>query len=173
MPPAMLAWYDREEMETLWAPWRIGYVTAEKPSGCIFCLRPAEREDRQNLILFRGTFCFVVLNLYPYNNGHLMVVPYDHLSSVEDLPAETGAELMALTQRSVGVLRSALHPAAFNIGINQGVVAGAGIADHIHMHVVPRWLGDTNFMPVLAETRVMPQSLENCYDLLAAQFARE
>jgi ATP adenylyltransferase len=157
-------------MDTLWAPWRIGYVTGQKPAGCVFCTKPEQQLDRQNLILFRGTSCFVILNLFPYNNGHLMVVPFEHVAGVEDLSTETIGEMMALTQRSVGVLREKLRPMAFNIGINQGAAAGAGVADHVHLHVVPRWVGDTNFMPVLADTRVMPQSLESSYDLLVGGF---
>jgi ATP adenylyltransferase len=115
----------------------------------------------------------VILNIYPYNNGHLMIVPYKHVGGVEDLSTETTSELMALTRRSIGVLREKLRPTGFNIGINQGVPAGAGVADHVHMHVVPRWVGDTNFMPVLADTRVMPQSLESSYDLLVGGFVSE
>jgi ATP adenylyltransferase len=159
--------------DTLWAPWRIGYVTEQKPPGCVFCTKPGQDMDRQNLILFRGTFCFVILNLYPYNNGHLMVVPFEHVGGVEDLSTDAIGEMMALTQQSIGVLRDKLHPTAFNIGINQGVPAGAGVADHVHLHVVPRWVGDTNFMPVLADTRVMPQSLTSSYDLLVGGFVSE
>ena len=164
------AWYHLETMETLWAPWRIGYVMAEKPQGCVFCTKPAENRDSENFILYRGALCFAVLNIYPYNNGHLMVVPYQHVPSIELLPPETASEMMAVAQKAVGVLRLAMHPGGFNIGINQGASAGAGIVDHVHLHVVPRWVGDTNFMPVIGETRVMPQALESCYELLSRGF---
>jgi ATP adenylyltransferase len=160
-------------MDTLWAPWRIGYITAEKPDGCIFCLKPSQDRDAENFILHRGTHCFVVLNIFPYNNGHLMVVPYRHVPSIEDLSVETVTELMTLTQKALTVLREELRPTGFNIGINQGVPAGAGVADHVHQHVVPRWVGDTNFMPVIGDTRVMPQSLESSYKLLVHGFRQE
>lgn len=160
------------DMDTLWAPWRIGYVTGEKPRGCIFCEKVAADSDATNYILHRGESCFVLLNLFPYNNGHLMVVPYRHEASIEALDAGTLAELMGLTQRAVSVLRQAMGPSGFNIGINQGTAAGAGVADHLHLHVVPRWVGDTNFMPVLADTRVMPQSLDSSYALLRPGFAQ-
>ncbi|MDB5074417.1 MAG: histidine triad protein [Chloroflexi bacterium] len=160
-------------MDTLWAPWRIGYVTSEKPEGCIFCLKPSQDQDAENFILYRGTYCFVILNVFPYNNGHLMVVPYQHVPGIEDLQVEIVTEMMTLTQKALSVLRQALRPTGFNIGINQGVPAGAGVADHAHMHVVPRWVGDTNFMPVIADTRVMPQSLESSYELLVQGFQQE
>ncbi len=166
------AWYHLGTMETLWAPWRIGYIMSEKPEACVFCTKPAENRDTENFILCRGAHCYVVLNIYPYNNGHLMVVPYEHLPTIELLPLEAAHEIMVLAQRSVRVIREAMGPEGFNIGINQGASAGAGIVDHVHLHVVPRWIGDTNFMPVIGETRVMPQSLESCYDLLARGFER-
>jgi len=170
---AVHPWYDYLSMDTLWAPWRIGYITGPKPDGCIFCIKPGEHRDRENFILYRGALCFVMLNIYPYNNGHLMVVPYEHVASIADLPAEAMAEVGYMTQRVVGVLRESLSPTGFNIGINQGYPAGAGVADHVHVHVVPRWVGDTNFMSVIGDTRVMPQSLESCYDLLAQGFRQE
>ena len=163
-------WYIAHIMDTLWAPWRIGYIKEDKPSGCIFCDKAAQSDDAANLIVHRGTACFVILNLYPYNNGHLMVVPYRHTPGIEDLATETLTELMTLTQRSWAVLREAIHPTGFNIGINQGTPAGAGVADHVHLHVVPRWVGDTNFMPVIADTLVIPQSLRSSYDLIHRGF---
>lgn len=158
-------------METLWAPWRIGYIIGEKPQGCIFCVKPAEHRDAENYIVFRGQYCFVMLNLYPYNNGHLMVVPFAHIASLEDLDAETAREAMSLTQQAIRVLRRAMRPTAFNVGVNIGEAAGAGVADHVHIHVVPRWTGDTNFMPVLSDTRVIAQSLESSYTMLQREFA--
>ncbi|HEY8283788.1 MAG TPA: HIT domain-containing protein [Chloroflexota bacterium] len=158
-------------METLWAPWRLAYIKGPKAVGCIFCSAIAAKDDPENLIIWRGETCFVMLNRYPYNNGHLMVVPYAHRAGVDELSEEVVGEFMALTQRAIGVLRDAIAPTGFNIGINQGVSAGAGVADHVHLHVVPRWVGDTNFMPVLGATRVLPDSLAGSYRLLARGFA--
>ena len=157
----------------IWAPWRLAYVKdAAKDSAeeCIFCAKPAAGDDRGNLIVHRGERCFVILNLFPYTNGHLMVAPYDHVSRVQDLPPETTAEMMELAQRAMSVLEDGYAPHGFNVGFNQGRVAGAGVEHHIHMHVVPRWGGDTNFMPVLADTRVMPQTLDQTYEALEGRF---
>jgi ATP adenylyltransferase len=155
-------------MENLWTPWRMEFVAGPKPSGCIFCDKPRENKDRENLILYRGTWCFIILNRYPYNNGHLMVVPYAHLSDFSALPTDSSAEMMRLAQHCVSVLRPLMRPDGFNLGMNLGHCAGAGIADHIHLHLVPRWEGDTNFMPVLAGVRVIPELLEQTYDRLLA-----
>ena len=157
----------------IWAPWRLAYVkdaSKDVEQGCIFCAKPAEGSDRENLIVHRGERCFVILNLFPYTNGHLMVAPFEHVATIQALPPETTAELMALAQRAIEVLEDEYEPHGFNVGFNQGRVAGAGVEHHIHMHVVPRWGGDTNFMPVLADTRVMPQTLEQTYDALAGSF---
>jgi ATP adenylyltransferase len=159
--------------DRIWAPWRLEYVkdaSKDVEQGCIFCAKPAEEDDRENLIVHRGEHCFVILNLYPYTNGHLMVAPFEHVAGLEDLPPETTAEMMALAQRAIALLNADYEPHGFNVGFNQGRVAGAGVEHHIHMHVVPRWGGDTNFMPVLADTRVMPQTLEQTYDALAGKF---
>ncbi len=159
--------------DRIWAPWRLAYVkdaSKDVEQGCIFCAKPAEDDDRENLIVHRGERCFVILNLYPYTNGHLMVAPFEHVAGLEDLPAETTAEMMALAQRAITVLKGTYEPHGFNVGFNQGRVAGAGVEHHIHMHVVPRWGGDTNFMPVLADTRVMPQTLEQTYEALVGRF---
>jgi ATP adenylyltransferase len=161
-------------MEHLWAPWRMAYIdaNAEKEQGCVFCVKPAQgqEQDKENLVLYRGERCFVLMNLFPYNNGHLMIAPYAHVPDIERLDAETLTEIMLTAQKSLAALRAAIHPDGFNMGINQGTVAGAGIADHVHFHVVPRWNGDTNFMPVLAETKVMPDYLENTYRQLKPYF---
>lgn len=171
-------------METIWAPWRVGYILGEQPgtgsdatenpvpetnpqTGCIFCDKPASNDDAKHLIVARGQTCFVLLNLYPYNNGHLMVAPYRHVSRLEDLADEEIADLMRAARRIEPILRQKLNPDGFNIGMNIGHVAGAGIADHLHLHMVPRWSGDTNFMPVLSDTKVIPQSLAAVRDLLA------
>ena len=137
---------------------------------CIFCAKPAADADEENLIVHRGERCFVMLNLFPYTNGHLMVAPYEHIATLPELDADTISELMALAQRGMTILDDEYGPQGFNVGFNQGRVAGAGVEHHIHMHVVPRWGGDTNFMPVLADTRVMPQSLEESYAAVANRF---
>jgi len=150
-------------MNYLWAPWRIQYILLEKPQGCILCAKPEERRDEENLILFRGERNFVILNAYPYNPGHLMVAPYRHVGSPEELTPEELNEHFLIVVRMVSLVKSSLKPQGFNIGINLGKVAGAGIEDHIHTHIVPRWDGDTNFMPVLGDTKVVPQALRDTY----------
>lgn len=157
-------------MEQIWAPWRIKYIEDPKPVGCIFCTKPAEGNDTANYIVWRGERAFVMLNSYPYNNGHLMVAPYIHVGELEDLEQGVLSEVMSLCQDSVRVLKSTLHPEGLNIGLNLGAVAGAGVKDHLHVHVVPRWAGDTNFMPVLTDVRVIPQALEHTHEILARGF---
>jgi ATP adenylyltransferase len=159
--------------QRIWAPWRLAYVKGaanDSEEGCIFCTKPAADDDEANLIAHRGDLCFVILNLFPYTNGHLMIAPYEHLSSIADLDTETIDEMMALCQQAIRGLDETYAPHGYNVGFNQGRVAGAGVEHHIHMHVVPRWGGDTNFMPVLADTRVMPQTLEQSYDALRGRF---
>ena len=156
-------------MQNLWAPWRMEFIKAEKTEGCIFCRFPAEtgeEADRKNLILGRSTHAFVILNRFPYNNGHLMVIPRRHTADFAGLPTEEGDDLHRLLQVSVGLLERAYRPQGFNVGMNLGVPAGAGIADHLHYHVVPRWGGDTNFMPVISDTKVMIQHLDESYQQL-------
>jgi ATP adenylyltransferase len=146
--------------ERLWAPWRLEYVTGGGDAdGCIFCAK-AEAEDVEELVVHRGERAFVVMNLYPYSNGHLMVAPYRHVARPGDLDAGERAEVWALLDRAIGVLTAVMAPHGFNAGLNLGRVAGAGVEDHLHMHVVPRWNGDTNFMPVLADVKVMPEHLQ-------------
>ncbi|MBA2546610.1 MAG: HIT domain-containing protein [Solirubrobacterales bacterium] len=159
----------------IWAPWRLKYVkdaSKDVEEECIFCAFPGEDagSDEANLIVHRGERCFVILNKFPYTNGHLMVAPFEHVASLPDVESETVAEMMGLAQQAMRILESTYSPHGYNVGINQGRVAGAGVEHHIHMHVVPRWGGDTNFMPVLADTRVMPQTLEQSYGALAGQF---
>ena len=159
--------------QRIWAPWRLPYVSdAAKDSEdeCIFCTKPAADDDEANLIVHRGERCFVILNLFPYTNGHLMVAPFEHVGRLQDLGSETVGELMALAQKAMDRLQETYEPHGFNLGVNQGRVAGAGYEAHIHLHVVPRWAGDTNYMPVLADTRVMPQSLEQSYETLRGAF---
>ena len=159
--------------QRIWAPWRLDYVkdaAKDSESECIFCTKPAEGDDEANFIVHRGDRCYVILNLFPYTNGHLMIAPYEHLATLPELDRETVAETMALAQRAMVVLDERYEPHGYNLGINQGRVAGAGYEGHVHMHVVPRWSGDTNYMPVLADTRVMPQTLEQTYQALRGQF---
>ncbi|HEX9013919.1 MAG TPA: HIT domain-containing protein [Anaerolineaceae bacterium] len=147
-------------MITIWSPWRMEYIdNSEKSIECVFCRELAREDGPDNLIVARGRRAFVILNRYPYTSGHLMVVPYDHIPTLELLDAETRAEIMELASRSVEILRLAYNPDAFNLGINVGKAAGAGIADHVHMHVVPRWAGDTNFMSTIGNARVLPEDL--------------
>lgn len=152
-------------MENLWAPWRMDFIEPKTPPklGCIFCTQPAEHRDPDHHILHRGEHCFMMLNLYPYNNGHLMIAPYEHVGSLEEVDATTLGELMAQAKLALRALRMVLKPDGFNMGINQGKVAGAGFAEHIHYHIVPRWHGDTNFMPVVADVKVMPEHLDVVY----------
>jgi ATP adenylyltransferase len=157
----------------IWAPWRLEYVkdaAKDNDDECIFCAKPAADDDEGNLIIHRGERCFVILNLFPYTNGHLMVAPYEHVAALQDLDAETVAEMMALGQQAMRRLEEAYSPHGYNVGFNQGRIAGAGFENHIHMHVVPRWGGDTNFMPVLADTRVMPQTPQQSYEALRGGF---
>ncbi len=155
-------------MRRLWSPWRLEYLTAPKSEECIFCQAATADDDRANLVLLRGERVFLVLNRYPYNNGHFMAVPYAHVPSLEDLDAPTLTEMMLLVNRGLAALRSAMNCEGFNVGANLGPAAGAGIADHVHMHAVPRWIGDTNYMPVVGETRVIPQTWLQTYDQLKA-----
>lgn len=157
-------------MKRIWSPWRMEYIVGERQPGCVFCDKSQQTQDSDNLILLRGKQCFIMLNRYPYNNGHLMVVPYAHVSSPTELPAAALLEMMNLVNVSLEVLRESMEPDGFNVGMNLGTSAGAGIADHLHMHIVPRWAGDTNFMPVLGETRVIVEALHACYDKLKPLF---
>lgn len=159
-------------MKTLWAPWRLEYIRGARMKGCLLCKKPKERDDRRNYILLRSRRTFVMLNAYPYNNGHLLISPYRHVPSLENLDGATLAEMMRITNRSLAAIRKAFSPDGINIGVNIGKMAGAGIAGHVHIHLVPRWSGDTNFMSVFAETRVLPQHLASTYDDLAPYFGR-
>jgi ATP adenylyltransferase len=160
-------------VEQLWAPWRLAYIKGPEPEGCIFCTKPAEDRDEENLIVWRGGTAFVMLNRYPYNSGHVMAVPARHTGELEDLSPQEVEDLWEAVRRSVRALRRSLGAQAFNIGINLGRAAGAGITDHLHVHVVPRWVGDTNFMPVLAEVKVIPQHLLDTYRQLREAFLQE
>jgi len=159
-------------MDHLWSPWRYQYVQKTKTgNGCIFCQAAASHADQENLLVFRGERNFVMLNLYPYTTGHVMVVPYEHVDNLEDAATETLEEMILLVRRSQGLLRSIYKAPGFNLGMNLGESAGAGIAEHIHMHVLPRWPGDTNFMTTVGETRVLPEDLGETWRKLRAAFA--
>jgi ATP adenylyltransferase len=159
-------------MQHLWAPWRMEFINAPKPQGCFFCeaAEPDQQRDRERFVLARTELCLALLNIYPYNNGHLMVAPRAHLPTLASLPSTVACDLTSLTQRALRVLESVLTPDGFNLGINQGKVAGAGVADHVHQHVVPRWAGDTNFMPVVGETKVLAEHLTRSYEKLRPAF---
>jgi ATP adenylyltransferase len=152
-------------MDYLWTPWRYAYVTsAGKISGCIFCELPGLNDDAKARIVYRGEHCFIILNSYPYTPGHVMVVPFAHLDQLQALPVEAAHEMMDLSQKMESVLRTLYSPDGINLGMNIGKAAGAGVAGHIHMHVLPRWVADANFISVVGETRILPESLEMTYD---------
>lgn len=155
-------------MQHIYSTWRSEYIGRDKNNeGCAFCLALEEQDSPENLIVYRGENCFVILNLFPYTSGHLMVVPYTHTNQFSDLPAETLNEIMLLVQKAVRVMEEVYHPQGFNVGLNLGSAAGAGIAAHMHMHVVPRWQGDANFMSIIGQTRVMPEDLGQTYQRLS------
>lgn len=153
-------------MKHLWAPWRLKYIKHAPEKGCVFCKTSQEKKDEKNLIFFRGKTCFALLNLYPYNSGHFMVTSYRHIGKLEELEKFEIQEMFEIVQRFTKILNKKIRPEGFNIGFNLGRTAGAGIVDHIHIHVVPRWNGDTNFMPVLADTKIIPQFLKDTYQMI-------
>ncbi len=156
----------------LWAPWRMTYITAPEPEGCFLCRAWESPDQAAHHVLLKGSRAFVIMNLYPYNNGHLMVATAAHLGDLEGAGAETRVEVMELVNLSVQALREAFFPEGFNIGVNLGKVAGAGVDDHLHVHVVPRWRGDTNFMPVCGEVKVISEHIESSYAKLLNYFHR-
>jgi ATP adenylyltransferase len=165
---------------TLWAPWRIDYIlnkdekdAAARHRGCLFCRLLEENRDRENLILERTRHSFVMLNRFPYSNGHLLILPRAHAADLDELESEAYLDLMLLLKKAVKSLQQALNPAGINAGLNMGEAAGAGIAEHLHFHLVPRWRGDHNFMPVIADTMVMPQHLDSTYEMLKPYFTQE
>lgn len=153
-------------MEQLWAPWRIQYVTRPKETGCILCQKPKENKDETNFILHRSQNNFIILNAFPYNPGHLMIAPYRHIANLQDLSDDEVTDHFNLVKKSLALLKEILNPDGFNIGLNIGKVAGAGIEEHLHTHIVPRWQGDVNFMPVLSNTRVISEELAATYKKL-------
>jgi ATP adenylyltransferase len=160
----------KNKIKLLWSPWRMEYVKREKEKGCVFCNRIKQNDDKKNLILIRYEYSFVIMNLYPYNNGHLMVVPYRHVSDYGSLEEIERNEIAELTNLSIKVMKNVLNPQGFNIGMNIGSIGGAGIADHLHQHIVPRWEGDTNFMPIIGHTKVIVDSLNETYNDLKIGF---
>jgi len=154
-------------VDKLWAPWRMKYVAGPRDGECLFCALAGQKPAPQNLLLWKTGRCLVMLNAYPYNNGHMMVAPVAHVAGLADLPEDVLREVTTLTRDATVVLDRVYKPAGFNVGMNLGCVAGAGIAGHLHMHVVPRWEGDNNFMPVIGETRVLPEDLEETYGRVA------
>jgi len=160
-------------MNHLWSPWRMKYIeNHEKQDECVFCIAQAKADNAENLIAFRGKNAYVILNRYPYTSGHLMVVPFEHKPNLEELDLETRTEIMELTSRCMTVLRNIYKPQGFNMGANIGEVAGAGVVGHVHIHIVPRWAGDTNFMSTLGKTRVLPEALEDTYQRVREGFAK-
>jgi ATP adenylyltransferase len=159
-------------MDRLWSPWRYQYVSsATSTKGCIFCIKPAEQRDAENFIVHRGENNFILLNLFPYSTGHLMVAPYRHVASLSEADPAELEEMMSLARAAEGHLRSLYRPDGFNLGMNLGASAGAGVPGHIHLHILPRWVGDTNFMTTVGETRVLPEALETTYARLKEKFA--
>jgi len=156
----------------LWAPWRIEYIRSKKDNECFLCRMLSEGNDRENLILLRSKTCAVVMNRYPYNSGHLMVCPNRHIAELDGLTAAEDFEMSELTRRAIAALRAVMQPEGFNIGTNLGTAAGAGLKDHLHRHIVPRWVGDANFMAVTGDTHVVPEALAKTYDLLLEQFKK-
>ena len=160
-------------MDHLWSPWRMEYIdNHEKEDGCVFCIAQSKADGAENLIAFRGKLAYVILNRYPYTSGHLMVVPYEHKANLEDLGSEIRAEVMELTARCMTALREIYKPQGFNMGANIGSAAGAGVLGHVHIHIVPRWAGDTNFMSTLGDTRVLPEALEDTYKRVKEAFRK-
>jgi ATP adenylyltransferase len=150
----------------MWAPWRMKYILQPEQKGCLFCEKAKERNDKKSYILYRSRKSFCIMNLYPYNNGHLMVAPYRHVRSLESLTDEEICDMLLVAKKGVKALKKAFKPQGFNMGINIGRIAGAGVVGHLHMHIVPRWRGDTNFMPILSDTKLVSQGLNRTYDTL-------
>lgn len=157
-------------MKQLWAPWRIDYILGPKPDECVFCLPESTEDDRQRLILYRGEHCFIIMNKFPYNNGHIMICPYRHVMNLEELSEEESQEAMRLMRHSTAILKQYFKCEGLNIGLNQGQAAGAGIREHLHFHLVPRWNGDSSFIAVMDEVRTLSQYLDETYAALKPYF---
>ncbi len=157
-------------MDKLWAPWRMEYIRTKNETGCIFCNKKNSEDDENNLVLYRGNECFILMNLYPYSNGHIMISPYLHSSETSDLSSKCNEEIMRFANKAMNILSSTMNAEGFNFGANIGKAGGAGIADHLHYHVIPRWSGDTNFMPVIGNTKVMVEGLTETWMSLKSKF---
>ncbi len=157
-------------MERLWTPWRRQYVSEDKTKGCFLCDKAREDNDRENFVLYRSSHCYALLNTFPYNAGHVMVAPYAHTGDFPALDPETGLDMWTVTQQVTNVLKMEYGPEGFNLGLNLGKAGGAGVVDHLHMHIVPRWVGDTNFMPLVGGTKVLPETLPETYARLRPHF---
>ncbi|PYY03084.1 MAG: HIT family hydrolase [Acidobacteria bacterium] len=161
-------------MDYLWTPWRYAYITgANEGQGCVFCDKRHDGDDRKAWIVHRGSHCYICLNAFPYTSGHVMLIPYDHLDELQKLPQGAAQEMMELCQRTEKVLRNLYRPDGINLGMNIGAAAGAGVAGHIHMHVLPRWIADANFMTVVAETRVLPEALDITWERMKKEFEKQ
>jgi ATP adenylyltransferase len=157
-------------MENLWAPWRMEYILGPRADECVFCIGENQAEDERRHVLYRSRNCFVIMNKYPYCNGHIMVAPYAHLADMSELPEETAVDMMLMVKFSAGILKRHFHAQGMNIGMNIGEAAGAGVREHMHCHLVPRWNGDSNFMAVLADVRTIPQHMTETYAALRPYF---
>lgn len=161
-------------MDYLWTPWRYAYVTGtNEGQSCVFCHKRDDKDDRKSWIVYRGDQCYICLNAFPYTSGHVMVIPYDHLDELQKLPQDTAHEMMDLCQRMEKLLRSLYRPNGINMGMNIGSAAGAGVAGHIHMHVLPRWIADANFMSVVGETRILPEVLDITWERMRKEFGKQ
>jgi ATP adenylyltransferase len=160
-------------VENLWAPWRIEYILGNREPTCIFCPECGGRSDEERLILYRGELIMVMMNMFPYNNGHLLVAPWRHVSGLDELSAEEMLDIMQWLRKSTGILNEVMHPNGYNVGLNLGREAGAGFEEHLHFHIVPRWRGDTNFIAVLADVRSIPEHIKQTYAKLLPFFTRE
>jgi len=160
-------------MKHLFSPWRSAYINRKQPAGCFLCRAKEQKKDRSNLLLFRGQQSFIIMNRFPYNNGHLMIAPYRHIGDITKLTADEVGEMFILLQQANGILKREMKPEGFNVGMNLGRVAGAGLAEHLHLHVVPRWNGDTNFMPTLADTKVISEALDTTWRRLGRWFRKQ
>jgi ATP adenylyltransferase len=165
--------FERSNLDQIWSPWRMAYIQeTHKPSDCVFCVAPEMQDGFENLIVFRAVHTYAILNRYPYTSGHLMVVPYVHKARLEELTVATRAEIMEVTAQAIRILQVEYAPQGYNVGLNLGAAAGAGIAGHLHQHIVPRWRGDTNFMTSLSSTRVLPEALEDTFQRLKTAWDR-
>lgn len=157
-------------MQQIWSPWRINYIRGSKPDACVFCTVPDIEDEDESLILFRGEHAYVMMNRYPYTNGHLLVIPYQHIAMLTDVPGDVQVEMLQQVNMCLEVLREVMQPHGFNVGLNLGATAGAGIKDHLHFHVVPRWTGDTSFMAVIDDTNIIVEGLRECFAELKPAF---